>query len=52
MEFYNIKDRLIIHIFVANYTNKHVTFNEGQCIGHTEQSTDYILQASINSLTT
>ena len=35
---YNIKDRSTLHIPVANYTNKHVTFNKGQCIGHIETS--------------
>ena len=49
---YNIKDRLILHILVANYTNKHVMFNKGQCIGHREPSIDHMLQTSINNLTT
>ena len=49
---YDIKDRLTLHIHVANYTNKHVTFNKGQCIGHIEPSLDHIPQTSINSLTT
>ena len=49
---YNIKDRLTLHILVANYTNKHVRFNKGQYIGHTEPSNDHMLQISINSLTT
>ena len=39
-------------MLVANYSNKHVTFNNGQCIGHIEPSIDYISQTSINSLTT
>ena len=39
---YNIKDRLTLHILVANYTNKHVTFNKGQCIGHIEPSIDHM----------
>ena len=49
---YNIKGRPTLHILVANYTNKHVTFNKGQCIGHTEPSIDDMPQASINSLIT
>ena len=49
---YNIKGRLTLHMFVANYTNKHVTFNKGQCIGHIEPSIDHMPQTSINSLTT
>ena len=48
---YNIKDRLTLHILVANYTNKHVTFNKGQSIGHIEPSTDYMPQTAINSIT-
>ena len=30
---YNTKGRSTLHILVGNYTNKHVTFNKGQCIG-------------------
>ena len=26
---YNIKDKSTLHVLVANYTNKHVTFNKG-----------------------
>ena len=49
---YNIKDKLILSVFVANYTNKHVTCNKGQCIGHIEPSSDHLLQTAINCLTT
>ena len=49
---YNIKEKLTLHILVANYTNKHVKFNKGQCIGHIKPSIDYMPQTSINSLTT
>ena len=49
---YNIKDRSTVHILFTNYTNKHVTFNKGQCIGHIEPSIDPMPQTSINSLTT
>ena len=49
---YIIKSRSSLHILVANYTNKHVTFNKGQCLGHIEPSIDHIPQTSINSLTT
>ena len=48
----NIKDISTLHILNANYTNKHVTFNKGQCIGHIEPSTYHMPQTSINSLTT
>ena len=49
---YNIKSRSTSHIQVANYTNKHVTFNKGQCISHTEPPIDNMPQTSINNLTT
>ena len=49
---YYIKGRSNLHILVANYTNKHITFNKGQCNGHTEPSIDHMPQTSINSLTT
>ena len=45
-------DRLTLHVLLANYTNKHVTFNKGQCIGHIEPSIDHMWQTTINSLTT
>ena len=37
---------------VANYTNKHVTFNNVQCIGHMEPPIDHMSQASVNSVIT
>ena len=49
---YNVKDRLTLHILVANNTNKHVTFNKGQCIGHIEPSNDHMPQTAINSFIT
>ena len=49
---YNIKDRSVLHVLVANYTNKHVNFNKGQCIGHIEPSIDHMLHTAINSTTT
>ena len=39
---YNINARLTLHIPVANYTNKHVTFNKGQCTGHIEPPIDHM----------
>ena len=47
---YNIKDRLTLHVLAANYTNKHFTFNKGQCVGHIEPSIDHMMQTAINSL--
>ena len=49
---YNIKGRSTLNILAGYYTNKHVTFNKEQCIGHIEASIDHMLQTSINSLTT
>ena len=49
---YNIRDILTLHILVANYTNKHVTFNKGQYIDHIEPSIDHMPQTSFNSLIT
>ena len=49
---YNSTDRLTLHALAANYTNKHIIFNKGKCIGHVEPSIDYMLQTAINSLKT
>ena len=49
---YNTKGRSPLHVLVANYTNKHVTCNKGQCIGHKEPSIDHMPQNSVNSITT
>ena len=49
---YNIKGRSTLCVLVANYTNKHVTFNKGQCIGQIVPSIDHMPQTSINSLMT
>ena len=37
---YNIKGNQTLYIMVVNYTNKHVPFNKGQCIGHMEPPMD------------
>ena len=37
---YDIKGTSTLYIIVANYTNKHVTFNKGQYIGHMEPCID------------
>ena len=49
---YNIKENSQLHVLVANYKNKHVKFNKGQCIGHIKPSIDHMPQTAINSLTT
>ena len=33
---HNIKGRTSVNILVSNYSNKHVTFNKGEYIGHLE----------------
>ena len=36
MAFTRSKEELSVNILVSNYTNKHVTFNKGEYIGHLE----------------
>ena len=33
---HKIKDRSMVNILISNYTNKHLTFHKGECIGHLE----------------
>ena len=33
---YNIKGWMSVNILVSNYTNKHITFNKGEYVGHLE----------------
>ena len=33
---HNIKGKTSVNILVSNYTNKHITFNKGEYIGHLE----------------
>ena len=33
---HKIKDRTSVNILVSNYTNKHLTFHEGEYVGHLE----------------
>ena len=49
---YSIKGKSTLYVKVANYTNKHITFNKGQCIGHMEPPIDRMSQTSVNSVTT
>ena len=30
---HNIKGKTSVNVLVSNYTNKHITFNKGECIG-------------------
>ena len=33
---HDIKGKTSVHVLVSNYTNKHITFNKGEYIGHLE----------------
>ena len=33
---HNIKGKTYVNVLVSNYTNKHITFNKGECVGHLE----------------
>ena len=37
-----------MNILVSNYTNKHITFNKGEYVGHLEPPIDDISQFSAN----
>ena len=40
------------YIMVANYNNKHITLNKGQCIGDMEPTINWMPQTPVNSVTT
>ena len=33
---HNIKGKTYVNVFISNYTNKHITFNKGEHVGHLE----------------
>ena len=35
---HNIKGKRSVNILVSNYSNKHVTFNKGEYVGHLENT--------------
>ena len=39
---HNIKGKTSINVLVSNYTNKHITFNKGQYVGHLETTIEDI----------
>ena len=45
----NIKGKTSVNILVSNYTNKHITFNKGEYLGHLEPPIEEIPQSSANS---
>ena len=42
---HNIKGKTPVNILVSNYSNKHVTFNKGEYVGHLEPTIDNIVEA-------
>ena len=42
----------MLYVMVVIYTNKHITFNKGKCIGHMELLIDRMSQTSVTSVTT
>ena len=48
----NMERKSMLYVMVANYTNKHIIFNRGQCIRHMEPPIDWISQTPFNSITT
>ena len=39
---HNIKGKTSVNILVSNYTNKHITFNNRECVGHLEPTIEDI----------
>ena len=46
---HNIKGRTYVNVFVSNYTNKHISFNKGEHVGHLEPPIEDMQQISENS---
>ena len=45
---HNSKGKTCVNILMSNYTNKHITFNKGEYIGHLELPIDEIPQSPAN----
>ena len=45
----NIKRRTFDNVFISNYTNKHVTFNKGEHVGHLKLPIEDMQQISEDS---
>ena len=41
-DIHNIKGKTSVNVLVSNYTNKHITFNEGDYMGHLEPAREDI----------
>ena len=48
MAFTTLKAKTSVNILVLNYSNKHVTFNKGEYVGHLEPTIENI-DAEMNS---
>ena len=48
--FHNIKGRTYVNVFISNYTNKHVTFNKGEHVGHLEAPIEDMQQLQEDSV--
>ena len=46
---HNIKGKTSLNILVSNYTNKHITVNKGEYIGHLEPTIEEIHQTTESS---
>ena len=44
-----LKGRTYFNVFMSNYTNRHVTFNKGEHVGHLELPTEDMKQLSKDS---
>ena len=45
---HKIKGKTSVNILMSNYTNKHITFNKGEYIGHLEPTIEEIPQPTEN----
>ena len=45
---HNIKGKTSVNIVMSNYTNKHITFNKGEYIGHLEPAIEEKPQSTEN----
>ena len=45
---HNIKGKPSVNILVSNYTNKYITFNKGEYVGHLEPTIEDIEEEKIH----
>ena len=45
---YNIKGKTFVNILVSNYSNKHVTFNKGEYVGHLQPTIENIEEKNVH----